>query len=80
MHRYKLAVRWADGVYEGFVGVGHDEDSARCHALQQVFNTSVEHKVGFKVISSADVPTLSEPARARLREDWEEENRKLDRW
>lgn len=71
MFQYKLAILWADGVYEGFIAMGADEDDARCQALRSVFEQSARRGIGFKIIPPADVPYLPLKDREKLNEQWE---------
>ena len=76
--KYKLAVRWANGDIEGYLGEGSDEDDARCQALKSVFNDSAANGVGFTVIPPPDVPLLPREWQEVLNKHWDTVSKMLD--
>lgn len=82
--RYKLAVKWACGSYEGIVGEGHTEDQARDNALKELIKISDKQdkifKLSWQIIKPSDVYLLDQEDQEKLKNDWEECSNRLDRW
>jgi len=79
--RYKLAVKWSCGSFEGIVGEGHTEDQARDNALKELMKISDKQSgLSWAIIKPTDIYLLDQEDQEKLKSDWEECSNRLDRW
>jgi hypothetical protein len=71
MKTYKIAIEWSNGVFRGYTGYGHTEDSAKDNALSAVFQVSATTNRGFKIIDPDSIKLLPESCVKSIKDDWE---------
>lgn len=78
-HRYKMIVQWDNGSYEGFVGSGYNEESARANVINFIITIADSRRQGFKMIEHYNMNQLSPRDQDNVNADFNAEIRRLNR-